>query len=122
MSQGFLPAARFAQRNVHKWVYELRQQPLADGEVIQRPQMAHVMIPAHRLDIALVQQIAAPFQRHMRRDFGGQYVAPVGELLYRRAITILGRRSQQAGKKVLLQEFFKGHGHSLLHSARDAGY
>jgi hypothetical protein len=26
MSQGFLPAARFAQRNVHKWVYELRQQ------------------------------------------------------------------------------------------------
>lgn len=93
MSQGFLPVARFAQRDVHKRIDELRQQPLADCEVIQRPQVAHVVIPAHWFDIALVKQIAAPFQRHMRRYFSRQNVALMGKLIYRRAIAVLGIRT-----------------------------
>lgn len=35
----------------------------------------------------------------MRCDFGGKYVAPVGKLIYRRAIAALGIRAQQTGKK-----------------------
>lgn len=63
MSQGFLPAARFAQCDVHKRIDELHQQPLADGEVIQRLQVAHVMIPSHRLNIAFVKQVSSNVTR-----------------------------------------------------------